>query len=1244
MGDKSSTPARTPARTPSTVKRSGLASTGRQSSILGFFSKTAVSATPTNATSNANSNANSTVTASSPASDATATPRPGQKEKSPECLKETTKSNSILPPRRRRGLDETPVPSSDAVLPPSSQENPGTAYSKDDDTKTIMMPSSPIRRKTKAVVNYAESSDDDGDDVFLSFSGRPKSSRQSRARSRPKVIDEDDEDDAFEMDETVVNEDEDDEMADFVVEDDESDEGASKSKKRKRPTARPSAPRKKSAMSSLPGPRPSTRQEEDDEDEEMMDDVPRTSTALKWKYDPDNIQPAESRSVAPRTAPTSSSAKTKPKAHTREPEQRYPWLADIQDANRNRPGHPDYDPGSVYVPPSAWRQFSPFETQYWEIKKNLWDTVVFFKKGKFYELYENDATIGHQLFDLKLTDRVNMRMVGVPESSLEMWVNQFVAKGYKVARVDQMESALGKEMRERDTKAKKADKIIRRELACILTGGTLVDGSMLQDDNAVYCAAIKESVIDDKPAFGIAFVDAATGQFFISEFEDDVDLTKFETFVAQTSPRELILEKSHLSTKALRILKNNTAPTTIWNYLKMGTEFWEADTTRRELDCSGYFVSGEGQDEVWPEKLKEARGKDLLMSALGALTQYLRMLKIERNLLSQGNFAWYNPIHRNGTLILDGQSLINLEIFANTANGGPEGTLFHLLNRCITPFGKRLFRQWVCHPLCNIQKLNERLDAVDMLNDDRSFQEQFSSQMSKMADLERLISRIHAGACKPGDFVKVLEGFERIDRTMELLEAFGGGNGLVDRLIASMPNLKEPLGYWKTAFDRKRARDDRLLIPEQGIVEDFDRSQEELDRIKGELQELLERQKTALRCKTAKFTDVGKEVYQIEVPKTVKVPPKWRQMSATSAVKRYYFKELEDLVRELQEAEETHSQIVKEVASRFFKRFDLDYETWLQAIRIISQLDCLISLAKASSALGQPCCRPVFVDDERTVVEFNELRHPCMLNTVDDFIPNDIKLGGDEANIDLLTGANAAGKSTILRMSCIAVIMAQIGCYVPAMSARLTPVDRIMSRLGANDNIFAAQSTFFVELSETKKILSEATPRSLVILDELGRGTSSYDGVAVAQAVLHHVASHIGCVGFFATHYHSLATEFENHPEIRAKRMQIEVDEENKRITFLYKLEDGVAEGSFGMHCAAMCGIPDKVIRRSEVASKEWEHTSRLKESLDRAKTGCYIPLGVLSDVASLLRSETGKEREVGDRGVEVLLRAIEAL
>lgn len=744
--------------------------------------------------------------------------------------------------------------------------------------------------------------------------------------------------------------------------------------------------------------------------------MPTTSTTSQWNYDP------ESTDKRPVTTPTERSTtkdpKRKEKAYTKEPEDRYPWLANIRDKEKRAPSDPEYDPRTIFIPPMAWNKFSPFEKQYWEIKQNLWDTIVFFKKGKFYELYENDATIGHQEFDFKMTDRVNMRMVGVPESSLDHWVNQFIAKQYKVARVDQMETNLGKEMRERQDKSgKKADKVISRELSCVLTAGTLVDGSMLQDDMAAYCVAMKESIIDDLPAFGIAFVDTATGRFQLSSFIDDIDLTKFETFVAQIGPRELLIEKSQLSTKALRILKNNTSPTTIWTHLKPGTEFWDADTSRRELKCGNYFSADEtDEDGAWPEVLQEYKSDDLVMSAVGALVSYLKFLQLERPLLSQGHFEKYSPIQKNGTLILDGQTLMNLELFSNSSNGSSEGTLFSLLNKCITPFGKRLFRQWVAHPLCDIQRINERLDAVDMLNADSTVREQFASQLVKMPDLERLISRIHAGACKPEDFVRVLEGFEQIEYTMSLLGAFKGGNGLVDRLISSMPDLEEPLTYWKTAFDRRRAREDKILIPERGIEPDFDDSLDRMEEIKGQLNELLSEKKGELKCRTLKFTDVGKEIYQMETPKSVKVPSSWRQMSATKDVKRWYFPHLTQLVRELQEAEELHSQLVREIASRLFKKFDVDYNTWLLAIKIIAQLDCLVSLAKASNSLGQPSCRPQFLDEERSFVDFEELRHPCMINTVDDFIPNDVKLGGDQAKINLLTGANAAGKSTVLRM------------------------------------------------------------------------------------------------------------------------------------------------------------------------------------------------------------------------------------
>ncbi|PYH78425.1 DNA mismatch repair protein Msh6 [Aspergillus uvarum CBS 121591] len=1135
--------------------------------------------------------------------------------------------------------DLTPVPSSDLVIP-DEEEDEGAVQMQAggvDEQQTLASPSRRARKK----VNYLESDSEGEEDDEKIF--RP--GRSNRNKRQKVAVESEDEFQEAAGDAGYS----DDEMDDFIVADD-SDEEAKPVKRRTKPAARP-----KTKSSPVPLQTP-------DDDGDLDLDIPEATggTAMKWTYDPEHSEPRQQR-TAPMTPKRPSNGKQK--AHVTEPEQRYAWLANLRDIDGHPIGHPEYDPRTLYIPPLAWSKFSPFEKQYWEIKQKFWDTVVFFKKGKFYELYENDATIGHQLFDLKLTDRVNMRMVGVPEMSLDHWANQFVAKGFKIARVDQIESALGKEMRERDgkdgkKKAGKEDKVIRRELACVLTAGTLVEGSMLQDDMSTYCVAIKEALIEDRPAFGLAFVDTATGQFFLSEFVDDADMTRFETFVAQTRPQELLLEKSTVSTKALRILKNNTGPTTIWNYLKPRKEFWEGDITVRELDASDYFVSEDGNNlQAWPEALREARDKELVMSAFGALVQYLRILKLDRDLITIGNFSSYDPIKKASSLVLDGQTLINMEIFANSFDGTSDGTLFQLLNRCITPFGKRMFKQWVCHPLVDAKKINARLDAVDALNADSSVRDQFSSQLTKMPDLERLISRIHAANCKAQDFVRVLEGFEQIEYTMSLLQESGSGEGIIGQLINAMPDLNSMLEYWKTAFDRTKARENGILVPKPGVEEDFDRSQAHIEQIHQQLDNLLKKHRRELGSTAICYRDNGKEIYQLEVPVKIKnIPKNWDQMSATKQVKRYYFPELRALIRQLQEAQETHSQIVKEVAGRFYARFDENYTTWLAAVRIVSQLDCLISLAKASSSLGHPSCRPTFVNDERSVLEFEELRHPCLLSSVDDFIPNDVRLGGPRPNIDLLTGANAAGKSTVLRMTCIAVIMAQIGCYLPCTAATLTPCDRIMSRLGANDNIFAAQSTFFVELSETKKILAEATPRSLVILDELGRGTSSYDGVAVAQAVLHHVATHIGALGFFATHYHSLAAEFELHPEIAPKRMAIDVDEAARRVTFLYKLEPGVAEGSFGMHCASMCGIPGKVIERAEVAAKQWEHTSRLTESLERRKgkkgdgAAAVVGMGWWSDVAWALREDreavAGEEGEggVSERSLEVLRRAIEAL
>jgi DNA mismatch repair protein MSH6 len=470
---------------------------------------------------------------------------------------------------------------------------------------------------------------------------------------------------------------------------------------------------------------------------------------------------------------------------------------------------------------------------------------------------------------------------------------------------------------------------------------------------------------------------------------------------------------------------------------------------------------------------------------------------------------------------------------------------------------------------------------------------------------------------------------------------------LIDSLVASVPDLKETLAEWSSAFDRERAGTENVLIPEPGVEEQFDNSQSGIQIIEEQLQTKLREYRREYKSMEICYRDSGKEIFLIEVPSKIKTIPKnWQQMGATAKVKRYYSPEVRALVRQLQEAKETHKLISAEIQGRLYKRFDKRYLDWLRTVHVVASIDCLLSLAKTSRMLGTPSCRPTFVNVERSVLDFKNLRHPCYMGS-NDFIPNDISLGGDNANLTLLTGANAAGKSTVLRMTCVATIMAQMGCYIPCEEAQLTPVDRVMTRLGANDNIFAGKSTFYVELSETKRILSSATNRSLIVLDELGRGGSSSDGFAIAEAVLHHLATFSGSLGFFATHYATLSQSFAHHPEIRPKRMAILVDDESRKVTFLYKLEDGVSPGSFGMHVATMCGVHKSIVDRASEAAQKFEHTARMRKLLEFNKDEVILPVGVMSDFSYFAGLELpidGQQRVEIGRAVSSVKRTVNAL
>lgn len=572
-------------------------------------------------------------------------------------------------------------------------------------------------------------------------------------------------------------------------------------------------------------------------------------------------------------------------------EGRYDWLVKLKDANGNPPSNPNYDPRTLFIPPSAWSKFTPFEKQFWEIKSRLMDTVVFFKKGKFYELYEGDADIGAQMFDLKMTDRVNMRMVGVPEATFDWWAGKFVGAGYRIARVDQTETSISKGMKDRETKGK-ADKIIKRELSTILTAGTLVDPGLLVSDNATYCMSLREEA---GHVFGIAFVDAATATFKLASIEDDQSLAKLSTLLMQVRPKELLVAKGKMSSSVMKLLKDLLPDSSIIQILP-DKEFWDARRTGDELDKGGY---------TWPDALRVCT--QVTLSAFGGLLWYLRELKLDGQLMVAPEFELYDPVRKADRLVLDAQTLINLDILpSGTGPSAIKGTLLGLLDKCCTPFGRRLLRIWVCHPLRNAEAINKRLDVVQWLMTSSSVMNSIQKDLAGFPDLERILSRIHAGSVKVKDFLLVLESFQRIlGFVVRLSQTLLDDDGpqLLKDLLSSLPDFEEPLKFFFTAFDHDMAKREGNVVPAPGVHEGYDGAQEEFAAVQQELADYLKAQAKILKCSNIKYKDLGKELYQIEVPASVEVPAEYLVMSKTKAVTRYWTPTIKELVRRFQEAE-----------------------------------------------------------------------------------------------------------------------------------------------------------------------------------------------------------------------------------------------------------------------------------------------------------------------------------------------------
>ncbi|XP_012611003.1 DNA mismatch repair protein Msh6 [Microcebus murinus] len=959
-----------------------------------------------------------------------------------------------------------------------------------------------------------------------------------------------------------------------------------------------------------------------------------------------------------------------------------------RDEHRRRPDHPDFDASTLYVPEDFLNSCTPGMRKWWQIKSQNFDLVIFYKVGKFYELYHMDALIGVNELGLVFM-KGNWAHSGFPEIAFGRYSDSLVQKGYKVARVEQTETPEMMEARCRKmAHISKHDRVVRREICRIITKGTQTYSVLEGDPSENYSKYLlslkeKEDSSGHTRVYGVCFVDTSLGKFFIGQFSDDRHCSRFRTLVAHYPPVQVLFEKGNLSVETKTVLKGSLS-SCLQEGLIPGSQFWDASKTLRTLLEEGYFREKLNEDSgvMLPQVLKDMTSEsdsigltpgeksELALSALGGCVFYLKKCLIDQELLSMANFEEYIPLDSdigsttspgaiftktNQRMVLDAVTLSNLEIFQNGTNGSTEGTLLERVDTCHTPFGKRLLKQWFSAPLCSPYAINDRLDAIEDLMVVPDKISEVVDLLKKLPDLERLLSKIHNVGSpmksqnhpdsraimyeettyskkKIIDFLSALEGFKVTCKIIGIMEEVIDNfkSKILKQVITlqtknsqgRFPDLTIELNRWDTAFDHEKARKTGLITPKAGFDSDYDQALADIRENEQSLLEYLEKQRSRIGCRTIVYWGIGRNRYQLEIPEnftTRNLPEEYELKSTKKGCKRYWTKTIEKKLANLINAEERRDVSLKDCMRRLFYNFDKNYKDWQTAVECMAVLDVLLCLTNYSRGGDGPMCRPVILlpgEDTAPFLKLKGSRHPCITKTFfgDDFIPNDILIGCEEEEEEngkaycvLVTGPNMGGKSTLMRQAGLLAIMAQMGCYVPAEVCRLTPIDRVFTRLGASDRIMSGESTFFVELSETASILMHATAHSLVLVDELGRGTATFDGTAIANAVVKELAEAIKCRTLFSTHYHSLVEDYSQNVAVRLGHMACMVENEcedpsQETITFLYKFIKGACPKSYGFNAARLANLPDEVIQKGHRKAREFE---KMNQSLRLFREVC---------------------------------------
>lgn len=799
---------------------------------------------------------------------------------------------------------------------------------------------------------------------------------------------------------------------------------------------------------------------------------------------------------------------------------------------------------------------TPMMKQFLDLKAKHPDAVMLFRCGDFYETYSTDAVVASEILGITLTKRANgkgktIEMAGFPHHALDTYLPKLIRAGKRVAICDQLE----------DPKLTK--KLVKRGITELVTPGVSINDNVLNYRENNFLAAVHFG----KGACGVAFLDISTGEFLTAEGPFDY----VDKLLNNFAPKEVLFERG----KRLMFEGNFGS-----KFFTFELDDWVfTETSAREKLLKHFEVKNLKGFGV--EHLKNG------IIASGAILQYLIMTQHTQI----GHVTSLARIEEDKYVRLDKFTVRSLELMGSMNDGG--SSLLNVIDKTISPMGARLLKRWLVFPLKDVQPINERLNVVEYFFRQPDFKELIEEQLHLIGDLERIISKVAVGRVSPREVVALKVALQAI----EPIKA-----ACMDADNASLNHIGEQLNICQSIrdrIDREIDNDSPLLINKGGVIKSGVSAElDELRRIaysgKDYLLQIQQRESELTEIPSLKIGYNNVFGYYIEVRNTHKdkVPAEWIRKQTLANAERYITQELKEYEEKILGAEDK----ILVLETQLYAELVQSLSEFIPAIQInanqIARLDCLLSFATA--ARENNYIRPVIADDN--VLEIHQGRHPVIekqLPIGEKYIANDVMLDSQTQQIIIITGPNMAGKSALLRQTALITLLAQIGSFVPAESAHIGLVDKIFTRVGASDNISVGESTFMVEMNEAADILNNLSPRSLVLFDELGRGTSTYDGISIAWAIVEHIHEHPKAKArtLFATHYHEL-NEMEKSFK-RIKNYNVSVKEIDNKVIFLRKLERGGSEHSFGIHVAKMAGMPKSIVKRANDILKQLETDNR---------------------------------------------------